>query len=75
MKEMFPVNVLNRIKNVSEVCNIFCATANPLQVLVAETKKGKGIIGVIDGASPTGIESSKEEAFRKDFLRKIGYKV
>lgn len=75
VKNMFPVNILNRIKNVSEVCNIFCATANVLQVVVAETEKGRGIIGVVDGASPKGVEGPEEIAYRKNFLRKIGYKV
>ena len=75
MKDMFPLNVLNKIKNVSEVCNIFCATANTLQVLVAETDKGRGILGVIDGGKPKGVEGEKDIAFRKDFLRKLGYKV
>ena len=75
MKDMFPVNVLNKIKNVSEVCNIFCATANTLQVIVAETDKGRGILGVIDGGKPKGVEGEKDIAFRKDFLRKLGYKV
>lgn len=75
MKDMFPVNVLNRIKNVSEVCSVFCATANPLQVIVAQTEKGRAILGVVDGASPKGVEADGDIAVRKDFLRKIGYKV
>ena len=74
-KNFFPVNVLNRIKNVSEVCHIFCATANPLQVIVAETDKGRGILGIIDGSSPKGIETDQDIKDRKDLLRKIGYKV
>lgn len=74
-RNFFPVNVLNRIKNVSEVCSVFCATANPLQVIVAQTEKGRAILGVVDGASPKGVEGEKDMAFRKDFLRKIGYKV
>ena len=71
----YPVNVLNAVKNVSEVCHIFCATANPTEVLVAETELGRGILGVVDGESPKGIEAEEDIAWRKGFLRKIGYKV
>lgn len=71
----FPVNVLNAIKNVPEVCHIFCATANPTEVLIAETELGRGILGVIDGSTPQGIEAEADIAWRKSFLRKIGYKV
>lgn len=71
----FPVNVLNAVKSVPEVCRVFCATANPVEVLVAETAQGRGIIGVIDGSSPKGIEGEEDIAWRKDFLRKIGYKI
>ncbi len=71
----YPINVLNAIKAVPEVCRIFCATANPTQVIVAETEQGRGILGVIDGASPKGIEDEEEIAWRKGFLRKIGYKL
>jgi len=71
----FPVNVLNAVKSVPEVCRVFCATANPVEVLVAETEQGRGIIGVIDGSSPKGIEGEEDIAWRKDFLRKIGYKI
>jgi adenosine/AMP kinase len=71
----YPVNVLNAVKNVTEVCCIFCATANPTEVLVAETRQGRGILGVVDGAAPKGIEGEEEIAWRKDFLRKIGYKI
>ncbi len=74
LKNVFPINVLNRIKNLSEVVNIFCATANPTEVIIAETEQGRGIMGVIDGGSPTGVENEKEEKERKEFLRKIGYK-
>ena len=71
----FPVNVLNAIKNVAEVCHVFCATANPTEVLVAETGQGRGILGVVDGASPQGVEAEEDIAWRKGFLRKIGYKL
>ena len=71
----FPVNVLNAIKAVPEVCRIYCATANPVQVVVAETEQGRGIMGVIDGSSPLGIEGDEDIAWRKGFLRKIGYKL
>lgn len=74
MKNAFPINVLNRIKNLSEVVNIFCATANPTEVIVAETKQGRGIMSVIDGGSPAGVETEKDVKERKEFLRKIGYK-
>jgi hypothetical protein len=70
----YPINVLNTIKNVTEVCNVFCATANPTEVLVGETELGRGILGVVDGAAPKGIEGEEDIAWRKGFLRKIGYK-
>jgi len=71
----FPVNVLNAVKMVPEVCRIYCATANPTQVLVAETEQGRGIMGVVDGASPKGVEGDEDIAWRQSFLRKIGYKL
>ena len=71
----YPINVLNALKMVPEVCRIFCATANPTQVLVVETNQGRGIAGVVDGASPKGVEGEEDIAWRKEFLRKIGYKV
>ncbi len=74
MKDMFPINVLNAIKNVPEVCRIFCATANPVEVLIAETEQGRGIIGVVDGFKTKGIETEADIKGRKDFLRMIGYK-
>jgi hypothetical protein len=74
LKNAFPINVLNRIKNLSEVVNIYCATANSTEIIAAETKQGRGIMGVIDGNSPVGVENEKEEKERKEFLRKIGYK-
>jgi adenosine/AMP kinase len=70
----FPINVLNTIKALPEVARVFCATANPTEVLVAETEQGRGILGVIDGSSPKGIEGEEDRAWRRDFLRKIGYK-
>ena len=74
MKDMFPINVLNAIKSVPEVCRIFCATANPVEVIIAETDLGRGILGVIDGFKSKEIENEEEVRIRKDFLRKIGYK-
>jgi adenosine/AMP kinase len=71
----YPVNVLNTVKMVPEVCRIFCATANPVQVIVAETEQGRGILGVIDGVKTKGIETEEDIADRKDFLRMIGYKL
>jgi adenosine/AMP kinase len=71
----YPINVLNAVKNVPEVARIFCATANPVEVLVAQTEQGRGILGVIDGFSPKGIEDEEGIAWRKDFLRMIGYKT
>ncbi len=75
MKDAFPVNVLNAIKNCPEVCTVFCASANPVQVIVAETEQGRGVIGVIDGYSPKGVETENDVQNRKQFLRKIGYKL
>jgi len=71
----YPVNVLNAIKIVPEVCRIFCATANPTEVVVAETEQGRGVLGVVDGFQPKGIEDEAEIQWRKDLLRKIGYKA
>ncbi len=75
MEDGFPINILNTIKNVQEVCRIFCATANPVEVVVAETEQGRGILGVIDGVKAKGIESEADIKVRKEFLRKIGYKL
>ena len=75
LKDAFPINVMHAIKRVPEVCHIFCATANPLQVIVAESDQGRGILGVIDGLSPNGIEDEDGIAWRKGFLRTIGYKL
>lgn len=75
MRDAYPINVLNAIKSVPEVCSIFAATANPLQVLIAETEQGRGIVGVIDGVKSMGVESEEDVQKRKDLLRKIGYKA
>jgi len=74
MRNAYPINVMNSIKDVQEVCSIFCATANTVEVIVAETEQGRGILGVIDGESPKGIESGEYKEERKSFLRAIGYK-
>jgi len=74
-EEFYPINVLNTVKNVPEVACIFCATANPTEVLVAQTEQGRGILGVVDGFSPKGIEDEEGITWRKDFLRMIGYKM
>ncbi len=71
----YPINVLNALKGVPEVCRIFCATANPTEVVVAETDQGRGILGVVDGSSPKGLEGDEDIAWRKKFLRQIGYKL
>jgi uncharacterized protein len=71
----YPVNVLNALKMVPEVCRIFCATANPVEVIVAETEQGRGVLGVIDGFSPKGIEGADDVVWRKNFLRQTGYKL
>lgn len=71
----YPINVLNIVKMIPEVCRIFCATANPTEVLIAETDQGRGILGVVDGAIPNGVEGDEDIAWRKDFLRMIGYKL
>jgi adenosine/AMP kinase len=75
MEGGFPVNILNTIKNVPEVCRIFCATANPVEVIVAESDQGRGILGVIDGIKTKGIETDADIKWRSEFLRKIGYKL
>jgi adenosine/AMP kinase len=72
---LYPINVLNQIKMVPEVCRIYCATANPVQVIVAKTEQGRGILGVVDGVTTKGIESQEDEGKRKGFLRMIGYKL
>ena len=74
MTDGFPINVLTRIKDVPEVCNIHCATANPAEVIVAETDQGRGILGVVDGSSPKGVEDDAGREWRHELLRKFGYK-
>lgn len=74
MQNGYPINVLNTLRNVPEVCSIFCATANPVQIIVAENEQGRGVMGVIDGSSPKGIERPEDVTWRHDLLRKIGYK-
>ena len=74
LREGYPINVLGRIKDVPEVCSIFCATANPAQAVVAESEQGRGVLGVIDGFPPKGVETAADADARRGFLRKIGYK-
>ena len=74
LRDAYPINVLNRIKDVPEVCSIFCATANPVEVIVAQTEQGRGVLGVVDGFPPKGIEQDADIEWRRQFLRKIGYK-
>jgi adenosine/AMP kinase len=74
LKDAFPINVLNAIKNCPEICSIFCATANEVEVVIAETDLGRGALGVVDGFSPKGVETDKDVQERKEFLRMIGYK-
>jgi len=75
LRDGFPVNVLNQVKQVPEVCHIYCATANPVEVLLAETEQGRGIVGVVDGGSPLGVETEDDVVARHGLLRKIGYKL
>jgi adenosine/AMP kinase len=75
MKESYPINFLNSLKNIPEVCAIYCATANPVEVIVAESESGRGVMGVIDGLKPKGLENNEDITWRKDLLRKLGYKL
>jgi adenosine/AMP kinase len=75
LKNAYPINILNQVKNCPEVCSIYCATANPLEILVAETGQGRGVIGVVDGFPPKGVETEEDRENRKSLLRKIGYKL
>ncbi|MBN2290375.1 MAG: adenosine-specific kinase [Candidatus Glassbacteria bacterium] len=74
MREGFPINVLGGIKDCPEVCRIYCATANPVEVIVAESSQGRGVVGVVDGEGPLGVETEQDQKVRREFLRKIGYK-
>jgi uncharacterized protein len=74
LRDAFPISILNAVKECQEVCQIFCATANPLEVIVAETTQGRGVLGVVDGFAPKGVETQADATMRADFLRKIGYK-
>jgi len=74
IQDAYPINVLNAIRSVPEVCSIFCATANPVEIVVAQSEQGRGVMGVIDGSSPKGVEGQEDIAWRHDLLRKIGYK-
>ena len=75
IKDAFPINFLNSIKQCQEVCTIYCATANPVEVIIAETEQGRGILGVVDGSSPKGVESTEDIQARQEILRKFGYKL
>jgi len=75
LRDGFPINVLNTIKAVPEVCRIYCATANPLEIVVGQTEQGRGVLGVIDGSSPLSVETEQDEAERKELLRRFGYKL
>lgn len=75
LKDAFPINIMNSLRTIPEICQIFCATANPVEVLVVQTDLGRGIIGVVDGSSPKGIETDKDKRERIELLRKIGYKT
>jgi adenosine/AMP kinase len=75
MENGFPVNILNAVKNIPEVCSVFCATSNPVEVIIVETEQGRGILGVVDGMKSKGVETEADIQTRKEFLRKIGYKL
>ena len=75
LKNAYPINFLNAIKQCQEVCTIYCATANPVEVIIAQTEQGRGILGVVDGFSPKGVETSQDMKARRELLRKIGYKL
>jgi adenosine/AMP kinase len=74
IRDAYPVNLLNALRNVPEVCSIFCATANPVEVVLARSEQGQGVLGVIDGSSPKGVEGKEDKVWRHDLLRKLGYK-
>jgi adenosine/AMP kinase len=74
VRNAYPINLLDRVKSCAEVCHVYCATANPLEVVLAETQQGRGVLGVIDGQPPVGVEQDADRQWRRDLLRKIGYK-
>lgn len=75
LKEAYPINILNAVKQCAEVCSVYCASANPVEVIVAVTERGRGVMGVVDGLPPKGVETDGDVAARKEFLRQIGYKL
>jgi uncharacterized protein len=75
IRDAYPINLLGRVRDCFEVCSIFCATANPVEVIVAQTEQGRGVLGVVDGSSPKGVESPDDRKHRHEFIRKIGYKL
>ena len=75
IRQAYPINLLSRVRDCFEVCNIFCATANPVEVIVAQSEQGRGVLGVIDGGSPHGVEAPEDAQRRREFVRKIGYKL
>jgi uncharacterized protein len=75
IRQAYPINLLSRVRDCFEVCSIFCATANPVEVIVAQTEQGRGVLGVVDGSSPKGVETPDDVRIRREFLRKIGYKL
>jgi adenosine/AMP kinase len=75
IRQAYPINLLSRVRDCFEVCNIFCATANPVEVIVAQSEQGRGVLGVIDGSSPQGVEGPEDAKRRREFVRKIGYKL
>jgi len=74
IRQSYPINLLKRVQDCFEVCSIYCASANPVEVIVAETAQGRGVLGVVDGSSPKGVEKEEEARHRREFVRKIGYK-
>lgn len=75
IRQAYPINLLHRLRDCFEVCSIYCATANPLEVIIAQTAQGRGVVGVVDGSSPKGVEGTEETRQRREFVRKIGYKL
>ena len=75
IRDAYPINLLSRVRDCFEVCTIFCATANPVEVIVAQTDQGRGVLGVVDGSSPKGVEDPEDQTRRREFVRKIGYKL